>query len=387
MFLLPKRPFYRISLVLAALALSGCATNRPASSPVQNAPATQTPTPTLTRADVMREMGAKGWQLMGTTGNTSDPNLVFIRPSTYQKVNDIARVSTFSVYGTDDARKYGNNRGASFGWELNCKARTARIVSQQVFRDALGNVQVSQRTIADAQSVPITPSTVTALVQSRICEGGPSSGTGVVIGSERVLTASHVINRCNALEAVFDGNRYPAQLMAQDTKNDLGLLAVQTLPQKRSIVLRRSANNGESVMAAGYPLSGILSRDLIVTTGIVNSLAGIGNDPTQLQISAQVSPGNSGGALIDKSGNLIGIVVSKLDVLRLAAATGDMAQNVNFAVKPEIIKMFLDANGARMNAGDASARLESEDLAARAREFTVKVECKGRPPAILGSLK
>jgi S1-C subfamily serine protease len=62
---------------------------------------------------------------------------------------------------------------------------------------------------------------------------------------------------------------------------------------------------GEDVMVAGHPLSGLLSNDLIVTSGQVNSLAGIGNDPSLLQISAPVQPGNSGGPLIDRSGAIV----------------------------------------------------------------------------------
>jgi serine protease Do len=201
-----------------------------------------------------------------------------------------------------------------------------------------------------------------------------------------VLTASHVVDRCTTVEAVFAGKRYPAKVLAQDTKNDLGILQVQAMPSTRSAILRHNAVIGETIMAAGYPLSGILSSDLTVTTGNVNSLAGLADNQNHLQISAQVSPGNSGGGLIDKSGNLVGLVVSKLDVLRLAAITGDMAQNVNFAVKPEVIKSFLDTNDVRVNAIDVGTRLEPEVLAQRAKEFTVKLECKSKPPMILTAL-
>ena len=340
----------------------------------------------LSGNDINRELTSKGWQFMGASGPSTDPNLIYIRPSSYQKVNDLAKVTTYNVYGNEAAKTYGNNRATAFGWEVSCVARTARIVSQQVFKDALGNISVSSRVVTDAPANKIAAGTIPFTIYSKVCDSGPSSGTGVAISLGRVLTASHVINKCSAIEAIFDGKRYPATISAQDTKNDLGLLTVLTLPIAKAISLRRNAVNGESVMAAGYPLSGLLSSDLIVTTGIVNSLAGIANDPSQIQVSAQVSPGNSGGGLLDKSGNLVGIVVSKLDVMRAAAVTGDMAQNVNFAVKPEVVKMFLDANGVRMNSSDASIRLEGEDLAQRAREFTVKIECKSRPPAILSSL-
>jgi S1-C subfamily serine protease len=379
------------------LILSACASNAPRPTGGVSIPGTASTAGTngtaplsvarpLTGPEINRELTSKGWQFVGASGPSNDPNLIYIRPSSYQKINDLAKVTTYNVYGNEASRNYGNNRASSFGWEVSCSAKTTKIVSHQIFKDTLGSVLVSNRTVTDAPITKIASGTIPATIYSKVCDSGPSSGTGVAVGAGSVLTASHVVNKCSAVEAIFDGKRYPATVKAQDIKNDLGLLEVQALPIQKAINLRRNAVNGESVMAAGYPLSGLLSSDLIVTTGIVNSLAGLANDPSQIQVSAQVSPGNSGGGLLDKSGNLVGIVVSKLDVIRAAAVTGDMAQNVNFAVKPEVVRMFLDANGVRMNASDASIRLEGEDLAQRAREFTVKVECKSRPPAILSSL-
>ena len=194
---------------------------------------------------------------------------------------------------------------------------------------------------------------------------------------------------CTQLQVVQDGQRHAARSIAQDSRNDLALLeAAPVAPRGRgALALRRTPITGESIMVAGFPLAGLLGNDIIVTTGIVNSLAGIGNDPGQIQVSAPVQPGNSGGPLLDKSGNLVGLVVSKLNALRTAATIGgDIAQNVNFAIKPEVVRLFLDVNGMTMRAVDAGVRLETEDLAVRARDVTVKIECIGmRPSTALGA--
>jgi hypothetical protein len=55
-------------------------------------------------------------------------------------------------------------------------------------------------------------------------------------------------------------------------------------------------------------------------------------------------------------------------------------------VKPEVIKSFLDSNNIRVSAIDPGSRLEPEVLAQRAKEFTVKLECKSKPPIILSAL-
>ena len=128
-------------------------------------------------------------------------------------------------------------------------------------------------------------------------------------------------------------------------------------------------------MLAGYPLSGLLSYDLIVTSGQVNSLAGLANDPNLLQISAPLQPGNSGGPIIDRSGGIVGVVVSKLNAARLAKITGDLAQNVNFAIKPEIIRLFLDANQVHYVTVNLGARIEGTEIAQRARSFSAQILC------------
>jgi S1-C subfamily serine protease len=362
-------------------AITGCV-----STPVANVPQTQLVLPQpQTRGEAQKELSAIGWKLLSVSGPTSDRTLEFLRPTSYSKTDDITRITTYSVYGNEAMAKY-RSRSSMFGWEVNCKAKTSRIIDQKSYSDVMGRSKTYDSPVKDSKFIPINDGSISAYLFNQVCESGPSSGSGVVVSANRVLTASHVIDRCTAIEAVFEGKRYPAQLLAQDTKNDLGVLQVQTMPATRTAIVRHKAVIGETIMAAGYPLSGILSSDLTVTTGNVNSLAGLADNQNQLQISAQVSPGNSGGGLIDKSGNLVGLVVSKLDVLRLAAITGDMAQNVNFAVKPEVIKSFLDTNNIRVSAIDSGSRLEPEVLAQRAREFTVKLECKSKPPIILTGL-
>jgi S1-C subfamily serine protease len=94
-----------------------------------------------------------------------------------------------------------------------------------------------------------------------------------------------------------------------------------------------------------------------------------------LQISAPVQPGNSGGPLIDRAGAVVGVVVSKLNVARLAKVTGDYAQNINFAVKPELLRLFLEANQITYKGAELGKQLDGIQLAEHARSFTVQISC------------
>jgi S1-C subfamily serine protease len=201
-----------------------------------------------------------------------------------------------------------------------------------------------------------------------------SSGSGFVVAPNMIITNFHVIDNCSKIRIKQRSLEVIGTLQATSQRDDLALLSVSS-GLENSAPIRQNAELGEDIMLAGYPLSGLLSTDLIVTSGQVNSLAGIGNDPNLLQISAPLQPGNSGGPIIDRSGGVVGAVVSKLNVTRVAKFTGDLSQNVNFAIKPEIIRLFLDANQVHYVTTHLGARIEGTELAQRAKSFSAQILC------------
>ena len=109
--------------------------------------------------------------------------------------------------------------------------------------------------------------------------------------------------------------------------------------------------------------------------GYVSATAGLADDTSKLQISAPIQPGNSGGPLLDQSGNIVGVVVQKLDAIKMAKINGDIPQNINFAVKGEIAQVFMKAHKVRFKTAASKKKLENTDIAQRGRAFTVLVEC------------
>ena len=136
-----------------------------------------------------------------------------------------------------------------------------------------------------------------------------------------------------------------------------------------------SVRAGDPIVALGYPLPGLLSSDVNLSVGNVSALAGLRDDTRYLQISAPVQPGNSGGPLLDASGHLVGIVTSKLD-FRVARFTGDIPQNVNFALKAEIAGTFLDSKGISYQTARSDQQLSPAQVSEIARPFAVRIECK-----------
>ncbi len=103
---------------------------------------------------------------------------------------------------------------------------------------------------------------------------------------------------------------------------------------------------------------------------------GPGNDRNLIQITAPVQPGYSGGPVLDGSGNVVGVVVGRLDALKLAQRTGRLPQNVNFAVSGATVRKFLDTHKIDYKVAGSAKTLSSVDIAARARDFTVSIKCR-----------
>lgn len=202
----------------------------------------------------------------------------------------------------------------------------------------------------------------------------PSSGSGFFVSAAgHVLTNHHVVSGCANVLVVGHGL---AQVASTDTSNDLALLRLANANVAATLSFRASpVRLGEDVVALGYPLRGIIGDGLNVTTGIVSALSGLESNSSQVQFTAPIQPGNSGGALIDRRGAVIGIVVAKLNDIATLKSAGFVAQGVNFAVRSEVATLFLQRNALSPRfAGEAQDR-STADLAEQARSAVVAIEC------------
>jgi len=200
------------------------------------------------------------------------------------------------------------------------------------------------------------------------------TGTGFVVNKTFVVTADHVLRKnergdaCDAISIVYRKDEYEAQGVDADPANDLGLIKLSK-PIESTAKLRGQPDliQGEMAVNYGFPLMGELSTSAKVTGGSVNSLSGYNNNSSFLQYDAASQHGNSGGPVLDASGNVIGVVSSKLDDAE--------NQLVNFATKSTILEGFLRANKVPFEKADLGEKLELPDIAEKAETFTVLVGC------------
>ncbi|HKX09923.1 MAG TPA: tetratricopeptide repeat-containing serine protease family protein [Stellaceae bacterium] len=209
--------------------------------------------------------------------------------------------------------------------------------------------------------------------------GGPrlyATGSGFfVTTSGHLLTNNHVVADCGEVKVTEGEHSTPAKVLATDPDLDLALVQLpHAVPT--AVVFRENAPRlGENVVVMGFPLSGLLTSDAVVTTGIVSALAGMRDDRHKLQISAPVQPGNSGGPLLDPAGHLVGVVVSKLDGMRVASLTGAIPENVNFAIKGEDARSFLRAHNVGVVTAPSGKDLSTDVIAEQGLRYTVRLEC------------
>jgi hypothetical protein len=206
---------------------------------------------------------------------------------------------------------------------------------------------------------------------------GTVTGTGFVVSAHgHIVTAYHVVSSCAKVMVSTRDGQVPARIRSTDRQNDLALLELDRATSN-SLVLRENprVRLGEGVLTIGYPLQGIVTSSAQLTTGTVSGLAGLGDDTRFLQFTAPVQPGNSGGPLLDESGNVIGVVTSKLSALWAARNVGDVPQNVNFALKAGPLAEFLSANQVPLAGSPSDQKASPADLAERLVPAVVSLSC------------
>jgi S1-C subfamily serine protease len=208
-----------------------------------------------------------------------------------------------------------------------------------------------------------------------------STGTGFFVSEAgHLVTNAHVVEDCAETRIKLpDGNTVAASIKARSPQNDLAVLQAAVKPA--GVARLRggpAARLGDSIVLFGYPLVGELTVTGNLSTGLISALAGPREDVTRMQISAPVQSGNSGGAVVDQSGRVVGVVVAKTDIKSRAAGGVEVLQNVNFAIKSSVLALFLDANEIPYAQEPTATDKSVADVAEIAKNFSGLVICRSR---------
>jgi TPR repeat protein/S1-C subfamily serine protease len=178
-----------------------------------------------------------------------------------------------------------------------------------------------------------------------IAESSPSaSGTGFFITEEGFLvTNEHVVRDATQFRLVTSAGSIPARVVKVDAANDLALLKAEGRFAALPVTTSRAAHLGNTVIMVGFPNIGLQGFAPKFARGEIAALSGAMDDAKYFQISVPVQPGNSGGALVDERGNVVGVVSAKLSARAALAASGVLPENVNYAVKGSFLLGFLES--------------------------------------------
>lgn len=159
-----------------------------------------------------------------------------------------------------------------------------------------------------------------------------------------VATNYHVIEDAQRITVTLTVNgmpeEYNARVLSTDKTNDLALIAIKDekykpLQAAPYSIARNASEVGTSIFTLGFPATGILGEEMKITDGLISANSGFKGNITHYQISAAIQPGNSGGALFDKNGNLVGITN--------AGIRDESIENVNYAIKTNYLINLIDS--------------------------------------------
>jgi S1-C subfamily serine protease len=188
-----------------------------------------------------------------------------------------------------------------------------------------------------------------------------SQGSGFLVDAQgHLLTCAHVLGQKTTNATVWiSGQRFNADVILSDTNKDMALLKVRAATNTFAPLPFAASTNlsmGQDVFTMGFPLSELLGSSPRLTKGLLSATVGFEDNPEQVQVSAEVQSGNSGGPLLNDRAEVIGLVTATLNPMNVLARTGDtLPQNVNFAAKGAQVRGFLAQTGVepRVSAADA----------------------------------
>jgi S1-C subfamily serine protease len=213
-----------------------------------------------------------------------------------------------------------------------------------------------------------------------------ANGTGFLISNNGyIVTCHHVVEDAKTINIRgINGDfskTFKAAIVAKDSKHDLAILKVDcNLNKKIPFAVNWNALDvGQDVFTLGYPLKSELGEEIKLTNGIVSCSSGYQGNSSMYQVSAPIQPGNSGGPLFDKNGNIVGVMIAKYTA----------AENASYAVKTNYLKKLIESLPEKIALNESNA-LDGKPLTEQvkiARNNVVMIEVTNHNNKTMASRK
>lgn len=211
-----------------------------------------------------------------------------------------------------------------------------------------------------------------------------ATGTGFFVNQNYIVTNQHVVNKCRNIAVRGAVEPSLVTLVASDEELDLAILySQQAAPKSANLRANHNLTDGDTLFIVGYPLNyGIIGQYLVKQTQLVRTVANsLGTHYATLEFpitdinhNATAEHGNSGGPLLDKNTNVVGVIRAKktyYDVVHPEIIYGEYG----VAIGLEALEDFLKSHGViyfPQNSYDAITNYQPEHLT---KDFVVNIHC------------
>ncbi len=214
-------------------------------------------------------------------------------------------------------------------------------------------------------------------------EIGTSTGTGFVIHPQgAILTCAHVVESAGKVTVQLGKKEYKAIVVAIDKSLDVAIIRIDPAEIQDNLKHLQFAESpietGDDIRALGYPLTDILGESLKTTSGRV-----VGKDAEEgaarLQIDAVLNPGNSGGPVLNQSGQIVGMANSMI--------SGSGISNLGFALHHEELEQFLVKEKVAFSSHESTTLISTKDLLNETEGTVVLIKAEPSLEKHFGSAK
>ncbi len=207
-----------------------------------------------------------------------------------------------------------------------------------------------------------------------------TSGTGFFVSQAgHVVTNKHVVNNCQKVAVSVGGKEQPAKIIGRDYDQDLALLKIDGTPPYTAFFRSESQpiQAGERVVIVGYPGEAARAGNTVTREAEILSPTGPKGEGQWVEISDVIQQGNSGGPLLDASGNVVGVVTAKATIYTYESDKphDGVTRNSGIAISLSTLKQFLDSYSVYYREEDSSNDLSADRVTDIAERFVVNVRC------------
>ncbi len=182
------------------------------------------------------------------------------------------------------------------------------------------------------------------------------TGTAFVIAPGYLATSCHVVQIAERISFHLGERSYAARIVDIDRDNDLAILAYEGDIESVELAHSSSLELAESVWVFGYPMTAVIGSDIKVSAGLVSGINEKGGRRA-VTIDGAIKPGYSGGPVVDRNGEVVGITSATL--------VGQRINSVGFASRVDGLKELMNKNGIPFKRSSSTGAMESQEIAKR----------------------